>query len=678
MSFHAQLIDLLKTDPRFVDDDGELIPAAVMDAAWKTDHALVKLLLSDKDIETKFFSEIDGHWVFETNTFIEYISDKNFLDNSYTRFRNRIGLTIGGKFLRERGEVALVWPYKDCYLEGGQTKEEERRREIFFNEVLAQDEITRLLDPKVLTHFTRYTARPVIASREAAKQSPRKSKTASGLDTAEERRLLDPRSDIQVVEEKVTGFRRDENGVIRENLIIKGNNLIALHTLKTQFRGRVKLIYIDPPYNAETDSFGYNDSFNHSTWLTFMKNRLEVARELLTADGVMFIQIDNRELAYLKILCDEVFGRDNFRNGIIVRKGQKNLQKQFSTIRQLNAGYDTILFYSKRNDIRIPNLIKVLPGKKSSSWNNHWRGTDRKTMRYELFGIIPETGQWRWEKDRTYRAVANYQLLLDYIKKMGIAEEEIDDQVIDEYFWRYIQENDINDLSEFEMVRLSKTGKPEHYIPASTEILLSENWLDINVAGRQSEFEHEKNEEILYRILDWLTSPGDIVLDFFLGSGTTAAVAHKMGRQYIGIEQMDYIETIPVERLKKVIAGEQGGVSKAVNWLGGGDFIYCELMKYNEAYMERIQAAQSSAELLQIWREMAEGSFLNWYVNPSMPEEAVKDFEAIGDLEKQKHLLAKLLDENQLYVNLSEMDDARFSVSEEDKALNRKFYGEGE
>jgi adenine-specific DNA-methyltransferase len=140
---------------------------------------------------------------------------------------------------------------------------------------------------------------------------------------------------------------------------------------------------------------------------------------------------------------------------------------------------------------------------------------------------------------------------------------------------------------------------------------------------------------------------------------------------------MDYIETIPVERLKKVIAGEQGGISESVNWQGGGDFIYCELMKYNEAYMERIQAAKSSKELVKIWQEMAEGSFLNWYVNPEMPEEAVKDFEAIGDLEKQKRLLAELLDKNQLYVNLSEMDDAQFKVSEEDKALNKAFYGEG-
>ena len=179
--------------------------------AWQIDHDLVRLLLSDKEIETKFFDEIDGCWIFNYNTFIEYIYDKNFLADSYTRFRNRIGLTIDDKFLRERGEVALAWPYKDCVLEGGQTKDEEKRKEIFFNEVLAHDEINRLFDPKVLTHWKRYTV--------------------DG-------------------EQKVTGLKRDENGTIRENLIIKGNNLLALHTLKQQFRGQVKLIYIDPPYNT--------------------------------------------------------------------------------------------------------------------------------------------------------------------------------------------------------------------------------------------------------------------------------------------------------------------------------------------------------------------------------------------------------------------------------------------
>jgi adenine-specific DNA-methyltransferase len=169
MSFNSKLTDLLKTDQRLVDDEGELLIAAVQDRAWKIDHDLVRLLLSDKEIKAKFFEEIEGHWIFNINIFLEYISQKNFLDNSYTRFRNRIGLMIGDKYLRERGDVSLVWAYKDTVLEGGQTKEEEKRKEIFFNEVLAQDEINRLLDPKVLTNFTRYTAK----SKEAVKEFKR-------------------------------------------------------------------------------------------------------------------------------------------------------------------------------------------------------------------------------------------------------------------------------------------------------------------------------------------------------------------------------------------------------------------------------------------------------------------------------------------------------------------------
>jgi len=184
----------------------------------------------------------------------------------------------------------------------------------------------------------------------------------------------------------------------------------------------------------------------------------------------------------------------------------------------------------------------------------------------------------------------------------------------------------------------------------------------------------------MQRILEMASQEGDIVMDFQLGSGTTAAVAHKMKRQYIGVEQLDYGKNDVVTRLQRVIKGDKTGISKDVKWPGGGDFVYCELMKYNEAFMERIEAAKTSKELVKIWKEMAEGSFLNWYVNPQMPEHAVKDFEAIGQeedgLKKQKRLLAELLDKNQLYVNLSEIDDPRFKVSDEDKALNKAFYGE--
>jgi len=627
MSFSTKLINLLKTDPRFVDDEGELVLAAVQDRAWKINRDLVKLLLSDKEIKAKFFDEIEGHWIFNINTFIDYISQKNFLDNSYTRFRNRIGLTIGGKYLRERGEVELAWPYKDCVLEGGQTKEEEKRKEIFFNEVLAQDEINRLLDPKVLTNFTRYTANG---------------------------------------KEKVTDFKRDENGVIRENLIIKGNNLLALHTLKTQFRGKVKLIYIDPPYNTGNDDFKYNDNFNHSAWLTFMKNRLQVAKSFLRNDGVIFVNCDDNEQAYLKILMDEEFGAENFVADFIW-----NHRKSSQNDIDLSLSHNYILCYAKNRSQFQLNPLGI-NGEKFENPDNDPKGdwtadpmdapNIRPNLTYEIRN--PNTGEsywppegrcWRFTKEKYEEALAEGRIVFG---KTGKSRPQ---------YKRYRFEAEARGTNPFTIWDDVGTATE-----ATKELM--------KLFETKQVFSTPKPERLLQRIIHLATKSNDIVLDYFIGSGTTSSVAHKTGRQYIGIEQMDYIEAIPVERLKKVIAGEQGGISKSVNWQGGGDFVYCELMKYNEAFMERIQAAKSSEELVQIWREMAENSFLNWYVNPAMPEEAVNDFIALGNepngLEKQKHLLAELLDKNQLYVNLTEIDDAQFKVSAEDKALNKAFYGE--
>jgi len=664
MSFNLKLINLLKTDPRFVDDDGELIIAAVQDRAWKLDRELVKLLLSDNEIKAKFFDEIEEHWIFNVNTFIDYISQKNFLDNSYTRFRNRIGLTIGGKFLRERGEVALIWPYKDCVLEGGQTKEEEKRKEIFFNEVLAQDEINRLLDPKVLTRFTRYTAKG---------------------------------------KEKVTGFRRDENGVIRENLIIKGNNLLALHTLKTQFRGRVKLIYIDPPYNIEGDSFGYNDSFNHSTWLTFEKNRLEVAKDFLSGSGSIWISIDEREFAYLKILCDEIFGRENHISTIKVRVKDPAGVGQQAPIFDI---CEYLLVYAKDIEQFKAGLPEFFDAstltEKASGYRNLIVNYGEPELVTEI--VRKNVGLVKVYKCEGYEISDATELsFADYIKKR--------EQIAADYnpsggmILAIRDQLPAKGLSfiEYTPTKGKMAGKQSRVYFLNRRILsfLSEivietdnglfrkskltNLWDIPNASLHLEggveFKNGKKPEVLIKkIFDFATVEGDLVMDFHLGSGTTAAVAHKLGRQYIGIEQLDYGKNDSVVRLQNVIKGDRSGISKSINWQGGGDFIYCELMKYNEAFMERIQAAQDSKELLKIWQDMAEGSFLNWYVNPEMPEEAVKDFEALGKepdgLEKQKRLLAELLDKNQLYVNLSEIDDAQFKVSDEDKALNRAFYGE--
>ena len=637
-SFNQKLTALLKTSPDFLDDTDELIPAAVRDHAWRLDHNLIKLLLTDDEIKTTFFDEIDGHWVFNHNTFINYITDKNFLANSYTRFRNRIGLNIEDKFLRERGEVSLVWPYKDCVLEGGQTKEEEKRKEVFFNEILAQDEINRMFDAKVLTNWKRHTA---------------------------------------AGEKDVSDIQRDENGVIRENLIIKGNNLIALHTLKQQFRGQVKLIYIDPPYNTGSDSFGYNDSFNHSSWLTFMRNRLEVAREFLMDDGIIFIHIDDQEMHYLKLVADDVFDRDNF----IATVPRKTRSGKSDVPYKLSQDFDWMLMYTKgasKKDNLFQRDVSRKYHKTPDFPDDEWRLSDltKQTTIQERpksnFTLVnPKNGEeFPVNPNRTWSITVD--TVDEYLRKQKIVfPGDYDFLNIKRPAMRVFKSEDIGKTayvsSDFLNQVMDELLKGMVNSKGTDEI--------VEIFGRKA-FAYPKNELLMQRIIEYTTKEADIVLDFHLGSGTTAAIAHKMGRQYIGIEQMNYAETLPIERVKKVIAGEQGGISKSVNWQGGGNFIYCELMRYNEVYIDKIQSEQSSEALVALWRDISENAFLNWYVNPEVPEEAVNDFIAINDVEKQKHLLTELLDKNQLYVNLSEMEDVDFEVSDADKALNKKFYGD--
>ena len=634
-NFNEKLIARLKKNPDFLDESGELLPAAVKDHAWKLDHTLIRLLLSDPAIKSTFFDEIDGHWVFNHNTFIDYINEKNFLANSYTQFRNKIGLNIDGKFLSERGEVSLVWPYKDCVLEGGQTKDEEKRKEIFFNEILAQDEINQMFDPKVLTNWKRHTA---------------------------------------AGEQDVTEIKRD-NDTIRENLIIKGNNLIALHTLKQQFHGQVKLIYIDPPYNTGSDSFGYNDSFNHSSWLTFMKNRLEVAREFLKDDGIILIHIDDQEMHYLKLVADEIFGRDNF----IATVPRKTRSGKSDVPYKLSQDFDWMLMYTKgasTKDNLFQRDVSRRYYKTSDFPDNEWRLSDLTTQRTiherpnSNFTLVnPRNGEgfpvnpnrcWGITKDSVDEYLKNKKIVFpgdyDFLNIKRPAMRVFKSEDIGKT--AYVSSDFLNQVMD-ELLKNMVNRK------GTDEI--------VEIFGRKA-FAYPKNELLMQRIIEYTTEERDIVLDFHLGSGTTAAVAHKMGRQYIGIEQMDYADTLPVERLKKVIAGERGGISEAVNWQGGGGFIYCELMEYNQAYMDKIRSAQSSEELVALWRDIAENSFLNWYVNAETPQEAIDDFNAIDDIEAQKRLLVDLLDKNQLYVNLSEIEDGDFAVNKEDRLLNQIFY----
>jgi adenine-specific DNA-methyltransferase len=647
MSFNSKLINLLKTNPNFVDAEGELLLTAIQDHAWKLDHDLIKLLLNDGEIKAKFFDEIDGYWIFNLNTFIEYISQKNFLDNSYTRFRNRIGLTIANKYLSERGEVSLVWPYKDCVLEGGQTKEEEKRKEIFFNEVLAQDEINRLLDPKVLTNFARYTAK----GRELIKE-----------------------------------FNRDENGVIRENLIIKGNNLITLHTIKSQFRGQVKMVYIDPPYNTEgeNNTFIYNNNFNHSSWLTFMKNRLEVAKDLLTEDGVIVITIDDYEYAHLKLICDEVFDRENYVGTIVIQSNPRGrtINSYFATC------HEYALFYAKDIYNVTINNIK-LTKQQELDFDNKDDISEYRLLPFRRSGgtSTPE------ERPNSY-----YPIYYDEKHKV-FSLEKIDgyleifpiDKLGKKRVWRQTRPSFLEAVKRGDMVCKKSNGKYVIYMKdrikegRKPKTIWTESKYDASANGTmilkdifngEKVFSYPKSLFSVKDTIDIITERGgnDIVLDFFSGSGTTAHAVIELNqedngrRQFILCEQMDYIEKVTKERVRKVMKKSSD------------EFIYFELLKYNEMFIERIQTVNNFDELQGILQDLAKYSFLNWYINPEMPEEAMNDFIAIGKekqgLEKQKKLLVELLDKNQLYVNLSEIDDERFAVSEEDKRLNKAFYKE--
>ena len=552
-------------------------------------------------------------------------------------------MNIDNKFLRERGEVALVWPYKDCVLEGGQTRDEEKRQEIFFNELLAPDEINRMLDPKVLTNWKRHTA---------------------------------------VGEENVENIQRDKNGIILENLFIKGNNLIGLHCLKQMFRRQVKLIYIDPPYNPDSSSntFVYNNNFNHSSWLTFMKNRLEVAKELLTADGFIAIAIDHNELFYLGALADEVFGRNNrlATVSVVHQARGNNMDKGFSNSNEF------MLVYVRTAGNNIKNV--VIDEEKKKKFNL----IDEKGNYYLKDYIMVQGGSRGCTREDKpaywYPIYVSNDLSAVSLEKVEGYEEVLPiTNTGREMTWVTKPDTFLERFKNGEVVIKREGEKIVIYRKFREQQIITTHWVDPKynatshgtllleeMLGRRVEGSYPKS---LYTVLDILkltTDPGDIILDFFAGTSTTGHAVlelnqqDKGNRQFILVEQLEKHITAGIERLEKVIAQ---------NEITGQDFLSCELMLYNEMFMDRIQSARSSEELLDIWREMSKESFLNWYVKPERPEEAEDHFKAIRDVDKQKQLLAELLDKNQLYVHLSEVEDEKFEVSESDKALNRAFYG---
>ncbi|PDX45948.1 restriction endonuclease [Helicobacter pylori] len=540
------------------------------------DEKLLTFMLEHEnanDYKNAFFKIIANTLVFNEKALLECLEIKE-LENSFTRFKNKIGLYSQGGLIKSSDLVVLHFPFKDNVLLGNAKDNSAKSNELFYHEILHKNEIDTLLHKKALCRFE-----------------------------------MHGQGDLE-------NALKDEN----TNYLIKGNNLIALHSLKKKFAKQVKCIYIDPPYNTGNDSFNYNDNFNHSSWLVFMKNRLEAAREFLSDDGSIYISLDYNEVHYCKVLMDEIFGVENFQREIIWRIGWLSGYK--TSINNFIRNHDTILFYSKNAD-------KLFFNKK-------------------------------YIENKDFKELIKIEKIQSNLDNLGIDREK-QKKII----------KIINHETRPERYPLEDIWNGNEYDDLNSIAIVSYSGETVSKMLGTEEIKGQKSEKLIQRILEVSTNENDLVLDFFAGSGTTCAVAHKMKRRYIGIEQMDYIETITKERLKKVIGGEQGGISKKCDFKGGGSFVYAELKEVNLEIKKQILNANSASECLKIFNDLNE-RFLK-RADCKIGEIHSEEFQNL-DLNEQKRIYCALLDSNEDYLNLGDIDEDAWGIDESTKKYNEIFY----
>lgn len=353
------------------------------------------------------------------------------------------------------------------------------------------------------------------------------------------------------------------------NMLIHGDNLLALRALEQDFTGQVKCIYIDPPYNTGSAFEHYDDNLEHSQWLNLMRPRLEILRNLLSEDGTIWISIDDDEQAYLRILCDEVFGRSNYIETIVWQRAYSpvNLKKTIS------RSHDYVLVYAKHltKDYSLNKLPRsVEANERYKNPDNDPRGVWKST------DSTAQAGHGTKSQFYVLSAPNGKQHHLTPGRCWVYTEEVMNRMIADNRIWFGPDGNNVPAIKRF-LTEVRDGIVPQTLWPYTEVGHTQEAKKEIKALEFNTIFDTPKPERLLLRILQIATNPDDIVLDSFLGSGTTAAVAHKMGRRWIGIELGDHAYTHCAIRMKKVIEGEQGGISKSQNWQGGGGFKFYEL-----------------------------------------------------------------------------------------------------
>lgn len=647
------LYDVLKANPNFTDSDGNLLKNAIQEAALKMNPELLGLLIKNPETKSMFFSEVDEFLVFDKERFNWVIDSKDFLPSSYTGFKNKIMLTDEkGNSLKNNNDVVLSFPCKDCLLEMDSTKETDDRQEIFFNEVLMKKEIDTLLAPKVMASAKRY--------------------------------------DESGVQETTTLSDKD-------NLIIKGNNLLAMHSLLPRYKGQIKLMYWDILYNTENDKVPYADSFKHSSWLVMMKNRLEVAKQLLREDGVICLQCDDNEQSYLTVLCDEVFGRNNRVNTLVVEMASTGGLKRSHKDKHFLKTKEYILIYSLSENIFLNcqyNIADTLDGHFNIWFDGKNLTSVKKVIDEQFPHLNIDSKFWLTHKDIKKFIISNANNIFQYhpaptwtLDPKHIKETLYSDKDADVYRFTNIDNGSIEYCKTVN--NKEKYGRMEplewniEIINGEKEIsvLRGDIWKNfhkdmgnVKKEGQANLTNGKKPERLIFDLISSFTSENDIVLDAYLGSGTTAAVAHKMGRQYIGIEQLDSHMDMAVKRLQGVIAGEQSGISKSVNWQGGGNFVYCELAKNSQNMIDKISSVPE-ADLSALYDEIKASDFICYRVDIDAMDKEKDGFEKLSEIEK-RHYLISIIDKNTLYINYADMDDSDYSIDADIKKFNKNFYKE--